>query len=116
MFSKMIPTSWFNVSFLLLTLYTALSFSVLVFPFKIDVKLNDDSTITVNWIVDYDLEIVKFGIEINIQKNFEWLAIGFSDHGDYEQSDVCVLHNEKLTVIFFRKLSFRLKKYFMEVF
>uniref|UniRef100_A0A1I7S2N2 DOMON domain-containing protein n=1 Tax=Bursaphelenchus xylophilus TaxID=6326 RepID=A0A1I7S2N2_BURXY len=45
--------------------------------------------ILVNWKVDWESQEIEFDLAVR-GKPFKWLGFGFSDHGKWEGSDLCV--------------------------
>ncbi|KAF5288049.1 hypothetical protein FQR65_LT12099 [Abscondita terminalis] len=56
------------------------------------VALDESSTISLAWSLDYGKEVVTF--EVHLPSEFGWFAIGFSDRGEEFPADYCVLWND----------------------
>uniref|UniRef100_A0A915KXG4 Tyramine beta-hydroxylase n=1 Tax=Romanomermis culicivorax TaxID=13658 RepID=A0A915KXG4_ROMCU len=80
-------------------------FQPLTYPFKIETTLINKSSlsldgsmkVSIHWVIDQKNRKVHFSVETKPVRNLIWLAVGFSDHGDYEKSDLCVFENDQLT-------------------
>ncbi|PAV57052.1 hypothetical protein WR25_26119 [Diploscapter pachys] len=56
----------------------------------------DKTEVVLKWHADYDDQTVLFSVSLSNNK-FESFGIGFSDHGQYNHSDMCIFRNGTLT-------------------
>ncbi|XP_075227699.1 tyramine beta hydroxylase [Lycorma delicatula] len=54
------------------------------------IPLDTSGNINLYWTLDYKLKQVNFEVHAKIKRK-QWIAIGFSDYGDLENADYCVL-------------------------
>lgn len=87
-----------RMPFVLLSVILCLVNAEPLYPYKVDIKLNDFNQISVNWRADDSRKRVEFALECALESDVSWLAFGFSDHGDYVGSDVCLWNGARLNV------------------
>nr|XP_022905446.1 dopamine beta-hydroxylase [Onthophagus taurus] len=56
------------------------------------VPLDQNSSITMSWQVNYEKELLIF--EIHLPSDFGWFAFGFSDYGEPFPADYCILYHD----------------------
>lgn len=54
--------------------------------------LDPKGLLTLKWRVDYVAQIIRFRVEFSDKApSINWFALGFSDRGDLENSDICLV-------------------------
>lgn len=54
--------------------------------------LDTNGDMSLKWTVNYSLRQIKFQLMISDKTPmFNWIAIGFSDYGEYSDADACLL-------------------------
>lgn len=72
--------------------------SPFAYPHRLESRLwnfsRDVSNYRVNiqWAIDEPSKLINFYVELECPRPdlITWITVGFSDHGDYEDSDVCM--------------------------
>lgn len=69
------------------------------YPFNKELLLTGKTSRTVSlfWRVDFDKELIFFKLQSQLNPG-EWLVFGFSNHGNYESSDIFILTHVRDTI------------------
>lgn len=55
------------------------------------ISLDSENKYKLFWTLDYDAEVVNFEVRAKVLTRNDWFAIGFSDYGDVQDADLCVV-------------------------
>ena len=60
-------------------------------PNYFQIQLDSKNISRLFWTIDYQEEFVTLELRVSRDGQYDWFAIGFSDYGEINQADLCVI-------------------------